>query len=133
MQQITSRETNQIERVEAQEDGFLGGLIPKHMGSPPILPAVKIRLGQQIKITVHEIIIVLLSCHKRRRHHIRHSGRRGGGGLRGGGRAEAAADAGAAALESGVRRRVLRGVLLYPHQLLRCPSEFKIEKEKVGF
>lgn len=128
-----SKKTNQIKRIAAQEHGYLASLVPKHMSSPSVLLTIKITLCHQVKIVIHRIIIVLLRPHQRRRCHIRHPSRRGSGGIGGGGSAKAAADAGAPTLESSVRRGVLRGVLLYSQQLLRCPSKRKKSRKSAKF
>ncbi|THG10109.1 hypothetical protein TEA_021679 [Camellia sinensis var. sinensis] len=62
----------QVEGITAQEHGFLAGLVPKHMSSPPVLAAVQIGLGQKVKVTVYGIVIVL----QHRSGHIRYSGNR---------------------------------------------------------
>lgn len=107
--------TNQIKSIAAQEHRFLSQLIAKHVSSPPVLPAIKIRLSQKVKVTIHNLIFL-----HHRSGHVGHTGGRRRGDIVG---AEPAADARASAVEPGVRRRELRRVLLYTHELLRRPEE----------
>ena len=85
------------------------------MSSSSILSAIKVRLGQKVKIAVHNLVLL----HNRSRH-IRHAGYRRRDDVTG---AESPVNAGAPALESGVGRRELGRVVLDADQLLSRPAK----------
>ena len=107
--------TNQIKGVAAQEHGFLSRLIPEHVSSPFVLPAIEVRLGQEVKITIHNLIFLHY-----RSGHIGHARCRSRDDLVG---AEPAANARTPSVEPGVCRRELCRILLDPHELLGRPAD----------